>query len=188
MVQPFSKKKDNSSISWEDDLPEHERIVDWRDSAFEAAVDHLQKEHGNADTVIRMGEAFGRGLFAQKLKEKSAEWTIKEWLQETEKDVFKPLGSEFTFTRVTHDVATTFMDRNPVKQKPSDSTVESLFNLGVMRGLFLSAFPKGELVLSETTSVHQPEFMLKTYASAWDRFERERVLERFKKINKKSDL
>jgi hypothetical protein len=188
MEQPFSQKKHNAHISWEDALTEDDHISDWHDSAFQAAVDKLDKEHGTADTVMRTGEAFGRGLYAQKVKEKSAEWTIKEWLQEIEKDVFKPLGTEFTFTKVSHDVATTFMNRNPIHQLSADRSVESLFNLGVMRGLFLSAFPKGELVLNESTAISQPEFILKTHASAIDKFERERQLQRFNRLKKDTDV
>jgi len=175
-------------MSWEDNIVDHEQITDWRDSAFHAAYDSIQREHGNIDTVMRMGEAFGRGIFAQKMKEKSEDWTIKEWLSEIEKDVLKPLGSEFTFTKVSHDVATIFMNRNPLNHKTEERSVESIFNLGVMRGLFLSAFPKGELVLNEKTALHQPEFTLKTYAAAWDKFERERIVEKISKAQKKTDI
>jgi len=92
-----------------------------------------------------MGEAFGRGLFAQRIKDKSPDWTIKQWLQQTEKDVWGPLGSEFTFTKISPDVATTFMSRNPLAQASSEQSAAALFNFGVMRGLFLSAFPHGNL-------------------------------------------
>jgi len=135
---------------------------------------------------MQTGEAFGRGLYAQKVKEKSLDWTINDWFQEIEKDVLKPLGTEFTFTKISHDVASTFMNRNPLTQKSTERKVESLFNFGVMRGLFLSAFPKGELLMHETPAIPQPEFILKAHASAKDRFERERIVQRFN-ILKKDD-
>jgi hypothetical protein len=188
MARPFSNKKLSALVNWEDAIMENEQITEWRESAFHAAVDSFQREHGTIDTVMRMGEAFGRGLFTQKVKEKSVDWTIKEWLSEIEKDVLQPLGSEFTFTKVSHDVATTFINRNPLNHLSEDRSVESIFNLGVMRGLFLSAFPKGKLVPSETATLGQQEFTLKTYASAWDKFERERIVERISKEKKKTDI
>jgi hypothetical protein len=186
MEQDTSEKKQPTSLSWEDDIVETAQLACWRDSAFHAAVDTLRKDHGTPLTVMRTGEAFGRGLFEQQVKEKSSEWSINEWLQVVEKDVLKPLGTEFTFTRKSPDVATTFLNRNPLTQFSKDSSVESLFNFGVMRGLFLSAFPKGELLMKETAMVQQPEFILKTHASVNDRVEAERIIHQFN-ILKKND-
>lgn len=188
MEESFSQKKHTSQRSWEDDLTDRENLMDWRKSAFQAAMDKLQRDHGTSDTVMQTGEAFGRGVFAQKIKEKSADWTIKEWLSEIEKDVLKPLGSEFTFTKVSHDVAATFMNRDPHKNMLADRSIDSLFNLGVIRGLFLSAFPKGELVLGETTTLQQPELLLKIHPSAKDKLERERILEKFTDVKNKDDI
>jgi hypothetical protein len=188
MDEPDTQKKQTERFSWEDDVPEEDHIVDWRDSAFHAAVEKLSGEHGNADSIMRTGEAFGRGLYAQRVKEKSPDWDIKEWLREMEKDVFIPLGTEFTFTKISHDVATTFMNRDPLLHLSQDSAVASLFNFGVMRGLFLSAFPKGELLMNETKVVRQPEFILKTHASAKDRFEAERIIHGFNLLKKENGV
>jgi len=184
MEQPATEKKQNPPISWEEGLSEEEQIAKWRDSAFHAAVEKLQSEHGNTETVIRTGEAFGRGLYARRIKDKSPDWTIKGWQETIEEDVFKPLGTEFTFTKISHDVATTFMNRDPLKQMHKESTVASLFNYGLMRGLFLSAFPTGELLINETKTADQPEFIFKTHASVKDRFERERVKRVFTTLKK----
>jgi len=182
MEQPATEKKPNTDISWEEDLSEEEPIAKWRDSAFHAALEKLQAGHGNTETVIQTGEAFGRGLFACRVKEKSLDWTIKEWREILEEDVCKPLGTEFTFTKISHDVATTFMNRDPLKQIHKESTVASLFNYGVMRGLFLSAFPKGELSINGSETADQPDFIFKTHASAKDRYERvKRVFTTLKK-------
>jgi len=182
MEQPATEKKPNTDISWEDDLSEEEPIAKWRDSAFHAALEKLQSGHGNTETVIQTGEAFGRGLYACRVKEKSLDWTIKEWREILEEDVCKPLGTEFTFTKISHDVATTFMNRDPLKQIHKESTVASLFNYGVMRGLFLSAFPKGELSINGSETADQPEFIFKTHASTKDRYERvKRVFTTLKK-------
>jgi hypothetical protein len=184
MEQPAAEKKPNTDISWEEDLSEEEQIAKWRDSAFHAALEKLQAEHGNTETVIQTGEAFGRGLYACRVKDKSMDWTIKGWREIIEEDVFKPLGTEFTFTKISQDVATTFMNRDPLKQMHKESTVASLFNYGVMRGLFLSAFPKGELLINGSETADQPEFIFKTHASAKDRFERERVKRVFTTLKK----
>jgi hypothetical protein len=186
MKESAHQKKHSTHISWEDIIAEDKQIADWRDSAFQAAVEKLQREHGNADVVMRTGEAFGRGLFAQLVKEKTSDWTIQDWFAEIEKDVFKPIGTEFTFTKISHDVATTFIQRDPRTHLSKDSSIISLFNFGVMRGLFLSAFPKGELLMNETEAIHRPEFVLKTHASAKDRFEAERIIHGFN-ILKKED-
>jgi hypothetical protein len=185
MEQPAIEKKPKTDISWENDSPEMDQIAKWRDSAFHAAVEKLKEEHGNTETVIQTGEAFGRGLHACRVKEKSPDWTIETWREVIENDVLKPLGTEFTFTKVSHDVATTFMNRDPLRQMHKESTVASLFNYGVMRGLFLSAFPQGELLMNRPESkADQPEYIFKTHASAIDRFERERVKHVFSTLKK----
>jgi hypothetical protein len=177
-------KKHITHISWEDTTSDEEQISNWYDSAFHAALEKLQAEHENTDTVLRMGEAFGRGLYAQRLKEKSPEWTIKEWVEKIQKDVCQPLGTEFTFTKISPDIAITFMNRNPLIKTSQERQVTSLFNFGVMRGLFPSAFPKGELLFNEAKPNDQPEFIFKAYGSAKDKFERERVIGTFTFLKK----
>jgi hypothetical protein len=170
------RKKDNVHVSWEEMSSEKEQLTDWQHSAFTAALEKLQTEHQNPDSVMRMGEAFGRGLFAQRIKDKAPDWTMKEWFQEIEKDVWGPLGTEFTFTKISHDVVTTFINRNPLAHSSQEQSAVSLFNFGVMRGLFLSAFPQGELVMNEVKNKEHPELIFKTNASAKDKLERERVI------------
>jgi hypothetical protein len=161
--------------SWDEKTSNLEQIMKWRESAFQAAVQKLQETQGDTETVMRTGEAFGRSLFTQQLKKQSAEWTIKKWVELTEEDVFKPLGTEFTFTRISEDGATTYLNRDPLKQFSKEKVAASLFTYGVMRGLFLSAFPRGELLFHDSSTTYPPEFIFKIHASAKDRFERERV-------------
>jgi hypothetical protein len=113
-------KKENTIVSWEDTSTLREEIAEWQQSAFHAALEKLQTEHGTPDTVMRMGEAFGRGLYAERIKEKPSEWTMKEWIDEIQKDVCAPLGTEFTFTKISPDLATTFVNRNPLMKKLKD--------------------------------------------------------------------
>lgn len=189
MSLPSIKKKSMAHISWEDVIPEEKQISNWYDSAFHAALTKLDQDHGNAaDTVMRLGEAFGRGLYTQRLKDKSPKWTIKDWVGELQKDVYKPLGSEFTFTENTPDVATTFKARNPLQQlsQKHAAAATTLFDFGVLRGLFLSAFPKGELLLNKERPIDHPEFIFKAYASARDKCERERVIRMFTILKKEN--
>jgi len=183
MNDPINKKNISHS-SWEDILTQKQQLTKWQDSAFHAALEKFQAEHRNPDIVMRMGEAFGRGLFARQIKDKSPEWTIREWIKEIQNDVWKPLGTEFTFTKISQDMATTFINRNPVVPPSQEHTAASLFNFGVMRGLFLSAFPKGELLVNVMKNEHQPELIFKTHASARDKLERERAIRAFTFLKK----
>jgi len=177
MNQSEIKKKEDLLSSWEEvPMQKEQQLTSWQHSAFQAALEQLKTGHGTPDSVMRMGEAFGRGLFAERIKDKTPDWTMKQWLQEIEKDVCEPLGTEFTFTKISPDVATTFMNRNPLAQTSQDQTAASLFHFGVMRGLFRSAFPQGELVISELKDHEQPEFIFKANASAKDKLERERII------------
>jgi hypothetical protein len=139
---------------------------------------------------MQPGEAFGRGLFAERLIEKPPEWTIKEWVESTKEDVFEPLGTGFSFTEISQDAAKTLIMRDPLRARSQESTAASLFTYGVMRGLFLSAFPKGELLMGDTIKtpdVDALEFTFKTHASVKDRFERERVKRSFTLKEKTED-
>lgn len=176
MNDTTGRKTQHTAYTWEDFISENHNVEQWQQSAFHAAVEKLQAGHGNPDTVMRMGEAFGRGLFAQHIKDKTSTWTIKEWIAEIQKEVYKPLGTEFTFTKVSPDVAMTFMNRNPLAQSSHEQAAASLFSFGVLRGLFRSAFPKGELVLNDKGNDDQPEIFFKTHASSKDKLERERTI------------
>ena len=180
------RKEEHLVHSWEDEPSREDHLPQWQQSAFNAALEKLHAEHGTPDTVMRTGEAFGRGLFAQRLKKKKPEWTIKDWIQEIQEDVYKPLWTEFTFTKLSNNVATTFINRNPHVQSSQDQAAADLFNFGVMRGLFLSAFPEGELLVDTIKNRDHPELILKTNASARDKLERERVTRAFT-ILKKED-
>jgi hypothetical protein len=188
MMHHTKTKKQDEIMFLDGEESELEKIKKWRDSAFHAAVEKLTEMHGNPETVMQTGEAFGRGLFSQRLQEKSPDWTMKEWLELTKENVLKPLGNEFTFTKISPDIATTFMNRNPLKRKSEENEIASLFTYGVMRGLFLSAFPKGELLLKQENMADHPEFIFKTFASFQDKFERERVKRMFSTEKKDNDL
>lgn len=188
MEENLKQKKPETNLPWEEEFLDTEQITKWRDSAFQAALEKLQETHGNAEAVMRTGEAFGRGLFAQQFQEKSTEWTINKWLQATEEDAFKPLGTEFTFTDISHDAAKILMKRDPLRNLSKERSATSLFTYGAIRGLFLSAFPKGELLIGEQKTPDQQssmELIFKTQASVKDKFERERVKQLFTLLEKR---
>ena len=188
MEENLAQKKPETDLPWEEKYINTEQITKWRDSAFQTALDKLQETHGNAESVMRTGEAFGRGLFAQQLQKRSPEWTIDKWLQATDEEVFKPLGTEFTFTDISHDAAKILMKRDPLRNLFKERSATTLFTYGAMRGLFLSAFPKGELLVGEQKTPDQQtamELILKTQASATDKFERDRVKQLFTLLEKR---
>jgi hypothetical protein len=175
MKQQSNHPKVGIEGSWEDEVSDVEQMRRWHESAFQAALEKLRESHGNAEIVMQTGEAFGRGLFSQKMQEKTHQWTVGEWLEKAEENVLAPLRTEFTFTRMSPDAASLFIERDPLISKKKESTVASLFMYGVMRGLFQSAFPEGELLCKGAFMGDSSEFILKTHASQSDRSERERV-------------
>jgi len=187
MGQRDSCKKIIQQQSWEETPPIATKIAKWKDSAFHVVVEKLQENHGDAETVLRTGEAFGRGLYSQQLKEQSPVWTLEKWLELSEDDVFRPLDTEFTFTKISDDAAMTFLNRNPLKFKSKENAVEPLFTYGVMRGLFLSAFPDGELLFEDKETADHKKIIFKTHASVKDRFERERVKRLFTSLKPDDD-
>ncbi len=156
---------------------ETEYLSKWRDNAFNVALGKLLDTNGNIETVLQTGEAFGRGLFAEFIKEKPKEWTMKEWLDSTVETIFNPMGNLFTFTEIDSDEAKSVLTRCPLREKSNEHNVAGLFTYGFIRGLLLSAFPNGELLMGGTMAKDVPmtEFIFKANASYIDRFERERV-------------
>jgi hypothetical protein len=184
MRRPSKHPKVGIEGSWEDEVSDVEQMRRWHESAFQAALEKLREGHGNAETVMQTGEAFGRGLFSQKMQEKNHQWTVGEWLEKAEETVLSPLRTEFTLTRMSPDAATLFIERNPLTSQAKESMVASLFMYGVMRGLFQSAFPEGELLCKGAFIGDSSELILKTHASQSDCSERERVKRLFTVVKK----
>ena len=157
-------------------------VVQWRNTAFTAAVDKFLKTKGDAETVMQTGEAFGRGLFTEYLKAHSKEWTMKQWLDSTEQ-VLTPLGTPLECMEMTSENAKSIMTKMTYPDL-EQREVASLFTYGYLRGLFISAFPKGELILENPTNAPVTAFTFKTHASSKDRFERERVKQLFTSLKK----
>jgi hypothetical protein len=187
MTGPRNHNKLGNERSWEDEVSDVEQLIRWRDSAYRVALERFSNNPGNVEAVMQTGEAFGRGLFSQKMHEKHLQWTVGEWLEKAEEIVLAPLNTEFTFTKLSPDAAKLFIDRDPLNQKTKESQVASLFMYGVMRGLFQSAFPDGELLCSKPLAGDSSEFVAKAHASQSDHAERERVKHIFTVLKKTHD-
>ena len=180
-----TEKKTNTNISSNEDFSEEEKIGKWQDNISYTALEKLQAHYEHTDTIIRTNEPFSSELYAGGAKEKSLECTIKRMFEIAEEAEVKPLGTEFTFTKISQNVATTFLNRDPLKQIHKEGTVTSLFNHGVMCDQFLHVFPKETLLINGLETANHSQFIFKTNTLAKDRFEPERVKHVF--INLKKD-
>ena len=163
------------------ELHTSEEILKRVDTAFNVALGKLLETHGNAETVMQTGEAFGRGLFAEFINEEPDEWTMKKWLDAVMESIFDPMGTSFTLAEIESDKARSLMTQSSLQENSDETHVASLFTYGFIRGLLLSAFPKGELLMGSTMTLGAPvtEFTFKTTASYTDKFERQRVKDLF---------
>ncbi|MCK5113000.1 MAG: hypothetical protein KAQ84_05600, partial [Thermoplasmatales archaeon] len=93
MEKPLKERESNGRTIWMNEPDEVGEIARRRDTAFNVALGRLLDTNGNLETVMQTGEAFGRGLFADLIKEKP-----EEWLSSTVEHVFNPLGNAFTFS------------------------------------------------------------------------------------------
>lgn len=185
-MEPTSKKEPSENLTGKlVDLQKTSSIVKWRDSAFTAAVDKFVKTNNKAETVMQTGEAFGRGLFTELLGHTAKQWTIKQWLDITTSQVLTPIGTPLKCTTLTQEAAVSTVQKN-ISMETSQQEISSLFTFGLLRGLFLSAFPDGELLLEniEAADLSQTQVIFKTHASFKDKFERERVKHVFTSMKK----
>jgi len=165
MEEPAQKKESQDHVVWTTMSSMSEGILKRRDTAFHVALEKLLETHGN------------RGLFAEFIEEKPDEWTMKEWLDATIENIFDPMDTSFTIAEVRTDKARSLITQRLLHENSDESHVASLFTYGFIRGLFLSAFPKGELLMGSIMALDPPvtEFTFKTNASYKDKFERQRI-------------
>ena len=152
------------------------------DTAFQIALGKLLDSNGNIETVLQTGEAFGRGVFNDYITEKPHEWTIEDWIQTIVDQIFNPIGSEFIVSKMTDAEVTSVFTKNPLQKFTGESNVVFIFTYGSLRGLLKSAFPNGELLMSnsqELKDTTMTKFVFKSQAFSTDKFERERVKSTF---------
>jgi hypothetical protein len=182
MEKLLKERESNGRAIWVNEPDEAGEIARRRETAFNVALGKLLDTNGNLETVMQTGEAFGRGLFEDLIKEKPEKWTMEEWLSSTVEHIFNPLGNAFTFSKIADDEVKSLMTRCPLHENTNEPHVASLFTYGFMRGLLLSAFPQGELLMGDTVETEdwpRTKFIFKTNTLFKDRFERERVKSSF---------
>lgn len=160
-----------------EDSEGQEDLENRRDTAFDVALGKLLETNGNLETLMQLGEAFGRGLFNDYIKENTSDWTIERWVDTTVEKIFNPLGNTFDFSKISKSEGKSRLTRCPISEKTNEPQVAILFTYGFMRGMLLSAFPKGELLMDNSCSDEYllPQFTLKIKALYRDKGERERV-------------
>lgn len=182
MGESFKKIKSGNNAVWMTQPKEVEDIIKRRELAFSIAKGKTKDSGGKIETAMQTAEAFGRGLFEEFIKEEVETWTMKKWIKPVVKNVFNPLGTGATFTKITDDEAKSFIFRYIQNEKDKeDQHMSSLFTYGFLRGMFLSAFPNGELIMenSMVKGASADEFIFKANATEEDRLERERIKKKF---------
>jgi len=169
---------------WESTMDDTRGLRSWRESAFTAAMEKFNASHGNVETILQTGEAFGRAIFSSYLAG-SEDWILEQWCTEVSQ-LLAPLGDAFALTGGQHDVVATFLRRRPLASHRQDRPLDSLFTYGTLRGLFISAFPDGELVVKpEPMGEDTPgSLMFKLHPSSIDRLARERVKDTYSVMNR----
>jgi hypothetical protein len=151
MSNSFKKIESGGNIVWITQPKQTEKILKKRDAALKIAKGKMQDTGGKIEPAIQTAEAFGRGLFEEYIKKESKEWTMDQWLKPVIKNIFNPMGTAAAFTNITEDEAKSFVfSYSQTDNESDDPYLSSLFTYGFLRGIFLSAFPKGELIMSSS--------------------------------------
>jgi len=151
MGNSFKKIESGDNIVWITQPNEVDNILKKRDIAFNIAKGKIQDSGGKIETAIHTAEAFGRGLFEEYIKYKSSQWTMDKWVEPVVENIFNPMGTAATFTHITKDEAKSIVFRYPTNEGNSeDKCLSSLFTYGLFRGVLLSAFPDGELIMNSS--------------------------------------
>jgi len=189
MGKPFKKIESGDHTVWITQPNEVESLLKRRETAFNVAKGKLADSSGNIETVMQTAEAFGRGLFSDFIKKKSDVWTMKKWVKPAVENVFNPMGTAATFTKITEDEAKSLIFRCRLHEESNEPHMASLFTYGFLRGMLLSAFPDGELLMGSAMAQGAPmiEFTFKANAIDKDRLERERIKKNFTTYTKKSE-
>jgi hypothetical protein len=174
MEQPAITKEPNTDFFYEGNLSENKQITELCDSPLaQSMLERPQMKPGNTDTMIRASKVFDNELNASRGKEKSLGQIIQEWREITEVDVFNTLETEFIFTKISRDIESIFVNRDPLTQIHKKSTVASLFNNKITNGLCHDTFFKGDILINGSETSDHPEIIIKSYASNKDKFEYE---------------
>lgn len=179
MSNPFKKIESGDNVVWITQPNETEKILKRRSVALNIAKGKIEDTGGKIETAIQTAEAFGRGLFEEYIRKESKEWTMDQWIKPVVENIFNPMGTAATFTEITEDEAKSFVFRynTLTEDKSTDPYLSSLFTYGFLRGILLSAFPDGELIMKSSMAegAQVDEFTFKAKITDEDRFEHERI-------------
>lgn len=177
MDEAFKKIESKERTVWITQPNEVKKILKRREIAFNVTKGKLEDSGGKIETAMQTAEAFGRGLFADFIKKESDQWTMEQWIKPVVENVFNPMGTAATFTTITEDEATSLIFKCPFHENTNEPHMASLFTYGFVRGMLLSAFPEGELLMRSTMAQGAPmiEFTFKANATEKDILERERI-------------
>lgn len=177
MDEPLKKIESSNNVVWVSQPRDDEDLLKRREIAFDVAMGKLV-DHGSIETVMQTAEAFGRGLHSDFIKNQcSDDVTLDQWIKPVVKNIFNPLGTGATFTEITEDSVKSIVFSCPHHENVKRPNMASLFTYGFLRGVLLSSFPNGELLMNSTTTKGAPntKFTFKANADDMDRLERERV-------------
>ena len=179
MQKPLKEIKSEDQTVWITQPNEIESLLKKRETAFEVAKGKFAESNGNLELVMQTAEAFGRGLSTEHIREKPE--TVRRWLESATEQIFNPMGTGATFTKITDDEAESKMFRCLLHDDSDDPEIVSVFNYGFMRGMFLTAFPNGELLMKNSMAKGAPmtELTFKANANVVDKLERQRVMNSF---------
>jgi len=185
MSESLKKIESKDRTVWITQPNETEMLLKRREIAFNIAKGKLVDSNGNIETVMQTAEAFGRGLFEDYLKKDSNDWSMDAWVKPMVENVFNPMGTGATFTKITEDEAKSLIFRCPLHESSGEPQMASLFTYGFLRGMLVSAFPDGELLMGSSIAHGAPmiEFIFKADATGDDRIERERVKKLFTNVS-----
>lgn len=185
MNESLKKIESKDRTVWITQPNETEMLLKRREIAFNVAKGKLADSNGNIETVMQTAEAFGRGLFEDYLKKDSNDWSMDSWVKPMVENVFNPMGTGATFTKITEDEAKSLIFRCPLHENSGEPQMASLFTYGFLRGMLVSAFPDGELLMGSSIAHGAPmiEFIFKADATGDDRIERERVKKLFTNVS-----
>lgn len=159
------------------DIDTNTTIEEKTDRAFHIACMKTEIQERQPELILQTGEAFGKGLFTDHIQQQeNKEWTIHEWAEITQKRVLLPMKSNLVFTTVQEDEAQSVMFTPPLSLHQNTAQA-SLFTYGLLRGLFRSAFPHGELSMTahQTGGTKVTELKFKLHATSPDKYERDKI-------------
>ena len=185
MSESLKKIESRNHTVWITQPNETKALLKRREIAFDVAKGKLADSNGNIETVMQTAEAFGRGLFEDYIKKESGSGSMDSWVRPMVKNVFNPMGTGATFTKITEDEAKSLIFKCPLHEDSGEPQMASLFTYGFLRGMLVSAFPGGELLMGSSMAHGAPmiEFTFKADATEEERMERERIKKLFTNVS-----